>query len=255
MRILTVFAHPDDESFGPAGALAKYVQLGAELAGVWFTRGEAGETYLDPSPTPAELAVLRTDDLQEAARIIGYGAVDILDYPDGGLAGVPEEELEGVVRQAIDRHRPDLILTFGPGGISGHPDHITLSRVTTKAFRRSLDQGQGVKALYYDAVPSDRAPELDLSALPDGNPNTFIDASEMRAAHLAALAAHARHMADAREFLDQLEGHLSTYFRAYPPLPDGARITEFSTADEIEPGLNNSASEGRTCSPGDHRPA
>ncbi len=244
MRILTVFAHPDDESFGPAGALAKYVQLGAELAGIWFTRGEAGETYLDPPPTPAELAVLRTNDLQEAARIIGYGAVEVLDYPDSGLSGVPEEELEGMVRQAIARHRPEMILTFGPGGISGHPDHITLSRVTTQAFHRANEDEFGVRALFYEAVPSDREMEFDLSALPDGNPNTFIDASEMRAVHLAALAAHARHMADAREFLHQLEhdpGRLSTFFRAYPPLPNGARITKFSTVDGIEPRLNNAA--------------
>jgi LmbE family N-acetylglucosaminyl deacetylase len=102
----------------------------------------------------------------------------------------------------------------------------------------------GVEALYYTAVPAEAVEELNLAEFPDGNPNTFIDASEMRAAHLAALAAHARHMADAREFLHRVEhdpGRLSTFFRAYPPLPNGGRITKFSTVDGIEPRLNNAA--------------
>lgn len=230
MHILTVFAHPDDESFGPAGALAKYAAAGHRLSGLWLTRGEGGEATHQPPPAPEELAVLRARDLREAAGIIGYGEVDLRAFPDGGLADLPAGQLEQIVAETVRRLRPDVMLTFGPGGISGHTDHIALSTATTAVFHNARADRMGLNELYYSAVREEIARERNLEGLPDGNPNTFVDVAEFVALHKAALACHARHVADARELLDKLAREprtVATFYRAWPPVADGRRISGF----------------------------
>jgi len=236
MRILTIYAHPDDESFGPAGALARYASTGAWLGGLWLTRGEHGESVLDPAPTPDELAEIRDRDLRDATAIIGYAEVDLQSLPDGGLAGLKTGDLERIVAEAIKRTQPEVVLTFGPGGISGHVDHIALSEATTKAFHAARGTGRSARELYYSAVSAEVARERELEGVPDGNPNTFIDVADHVQTHRAALACHARHMADAREMLariDQQPRVVAPFFRAWPPVPDGHRISGFLDADVL----------------------
>ncbi len=226
--ILTVYAHPDDESFGPAAVLAGSAREGAAIHGVWLTRGEGGETHLEPPPSPEELARLREEDVRLAAAAIGYAGVELLDYPDGGLAALPAGELEAVIFAAIERHRPQIVLTFGPAGITRHPDHLAVHRATTTAFDRTLAVGLGVRELYYDAVPAERAAQMAITTEPDGQPNTLIDIGETLPVKLAAMRAHARHMKDARERLAQLEREpqpFTTLFRARPPVPAGMMVT------------------------------
>ncbi|HEX5414287.1 MAG TPA: PIG-L family deacetylase, partial [Chloroflexota bacterium] len=103
LRILVVFAHPDDESFGPAALLAKYAREGAAVFGLFFTPGQFGQTDTLPKPSPAELGRLRTQDLIDATRIIGFQGVDVLDYLDGSLARVPIPRLEADVLTAFQR--------------------------------------------------------------------------------------------------------------------------------------------------------
>ncbi|MGH2560453.1 MAG: PIG-L deacetylase family protein [Thermomicrobiales bacterium] len=230
MRILTVFAHPDDESFGPAGLLARYASDGAWLSGLWLTKGEHGESILDPPPSPAELAVMRERDLRDATAMIGYAEVDLRSLPDGGLVDLAKRELERTIAETIARTRPEVVLTFGPGGISGHPDHVALSAATTDAFHAARVLKDGLSELYYSAVATEMARERDLEELPDGNPNTFIDVADQLQAHRDALACHARHMADAREMLARLEREprrVATLYRAWPPVPDGRRMSGF----------------------------
>ncbi len=227
-RVLTVYAHPDDESFGPAAALASYARAGATIYGVWATRGEEGETHLDSPPSREELARLREDDLREAGAAIGYAGVELLDFPDGGLAAVATEELEAVVFRAIERHCPEIVLTFGPAGITRHPDHVAVHRATTVAFDRARATGLGVRELYFDAVLSERAGEMDLASEPDGQPNTLIDTAATFPVMMAAMRAHARHMKDARERLVQLERDpeaITTLYRAWPPVPTDTIVT------------------------------
>ncbi len=227
-RVLTVYAHPDDESFGPAAALASYGRAGAMISGVWATRGEEGETHLDPPPSREELARLREDDLREAAAVIGYARVELLNFPDGGLAAVAIEELEAVVFRAITRHRPEIVLTFGPAGITRHPDHLAVHRATTAAFDRARVTGLGVRELYFDAVLPEHAVEMDLASEPDGQPNTLIDTAETFPVMMAAMRVHARHMKDARERLVQLEREpeaFTTLHRAWPPVPADTIVT------------------------------
>jgi LmbE family N-acetylglucosaminyl deacetylase len=230
MRILVVYAHPDDESFGPAAVLAKYAREGAKVYGLIATRGEHGSTDLQPRPSPRELARLRERDLREAAAIIGFTRLDILSYEDGTLEAVPMKELEEHILDAIRRYHPRVVLTFGPGGITRHPDHLAIHRAAVAAFCRALAEGLGVRELYYDAVPPERAREMGLEGVPDGQPNTFIDVSETLPVKIAALRLHGRHIVDAREMAERLEREpqtVATLYRAWPVVKPGERLTGF----------------------------
>src|SRR6185437_3475934 len=204
-RILTVYPHPDDESFGPAAILAKYARRGAVIHGIFATRGERGEPIEGLDLTPVELGIQRESDLRDATAAIGYTGIEVLGYDDGTLEDVPEGQLQAWVLGAIHRYRPDVIITFGAGGITRHPDHQIISRATTAAFRHALAEGLRLMELYYDALRPQRAQQLEIADLPDGQPNTWIDVSSTAAIKIEALRCHARHIKDAQQRAEQLE--------------------------------------------------
>ena len=158
MRVLTVYAHPDDESFGPASVLARWAREGAEIHGVWFTRGEHGASIEHPPPDTAELARIRERNVREAAALIGYRSVSILDYEDGSLDGV--RNLHLLVLGYIREHEPEVVMTFGPAGITRHRDHLAVHRATFSKFVRAQASGIPVRELYYGAVTNEHAHKL-----------------------------------------------------------------------------------------------
>lgn len=230
LRILVVYAHPDDESFGPAAILAKYARAGARIYGLFATAGERGHTDLQPPPTPARLARLRQHDLREAAATIGFTDLEVLSYKDGSLAQVSPQEIEERILAMIQRTRPDVLITFGPAGITRHPDHLAIHRTASAAFYAARVEGLGVKELYYDAVPAAQARELQLEGLPCGEPNTWIDVADTIQIKIEALRLHGRHIVDAREMAERLERErptLATLYREWPEVPPGQRVTGF----------------------------
>lgn len=144
--LLAVFAHPDDESFAVGGALAKYAAEGVEVVIVSATRGETGIRGVDA----AEAAAIRGAELRRAAAELGVSRVRFLGYLDGGLADVDPNEAVSRLIRLLRELRPDVVVTFGPGGISGHPDHVTVSRWVTAAFD-ALDGAGSPQKLYYVA--------------------------------------------------------------------------------------------------------
>ena len=134
-NVLVVFAHPDDESYGPGATLAGLAQRGARLTLLTFTRGEHSTLGAADVSGPEELGAVRERELQKAAVQLGIAEVRQHRYPDGGLRDVPPEELAGLIRQALDELRPALVVTFGRRGISGHPDHIVASERAVAATR------------------------------------------------------------------------------------------------------------------------
>jgi LmbE family N-acetylglucosaminyl deacetylase len=219
MRVLTVYAHPDDESFGPAAVLAKLVHAGAHLHGLWLTRGEHGQAVADPPPP--DLASLRAEALHAAADLIGYTDVALLAFEDGTLAEHPE--IEQIVLSHVERVRPDAIFTFGPAGITRHADHIAVHHAALAAFHARGDHG----AIYYDAVGGEFAQHMGIADEPDGQPNTFIDVTEFQHIKEQALAIHARHVADAVERLARLRREpmpIETLYRDFPPVGPGDQV-------------------------------
>jgi LmbE family N-acetylglucosaminyl deacetylase len=143
--ILGVWAHPDDEAYLSGGVMALAGDAGSRVVCVTATRGEHGTTDKQRWP-PDRLAKERTAELARCLEVVGVSEHHWLDYPDGGCAHVPVPEAVGRLTALIGQVRPDTVLTFGPDGITGHPDHQTVSAWTTAAFSEA--QLPGARLLY-----------------------------------------------------------------------------------------------------------
>lgn len=125
-----VFAHPDDESRICGGTLALHALRGWTVALYCATRGEAG----DVSMAPADVAALRERELEAACRTLGISQLHLGRLPDGGMPEVdPGPVIDDVVR-FLRLVRPEVVVTFGPDGRDGHPDHVTIGRIAAEAF-------------------------------------------------------------------------------------------------------------------------
>ncbi len=148
-RLLCVLAHPDDESLGFGGTLAKYAQEGVETYVVTATRGERGRYGDEPvSPGPEVVGRARERELRDAAMELGVREVIFLDYHDGDVDRVPAAEAAEKIAMHIRRIKPDIVLTFAPDGAYGHPDHIAISQFAGAAIVAAADTHR-VSKLYY----------------------------------------------------------------------------------------------------------
>ncbi len=164
---MAVLAHPDDESLGCGGTLAKYASEGVACALVTATRGQAGRFRGLPQshaehPGAARLGGIREGELRAAAATLGVPDLTLLDYHDQQLDRAEPAEVIGAIAAQIRRFRPDVVLTFGADGAYGHPDHIAISQFTTAAIVEAAQpsrRGDGghpahaVAKLYYIAWP------------------------------------------------------------------------------------------------------
>ncbi|MBC8336924.1 MAG: PIG-L family deacetylase [Anaerolineales bacterium] len=149
--VLSVLAHPDDESFGMGGTLALYAERGAEVHLVCATRGEVGEMDEKYMQGFDSIAARRESELRCAAGILDLTGVHFLDYRDSGMPGSVDNEhpralfaqpLEEVAENIVCYIRdlkPDVVLTFDPIGGYRHPDHIAIHDATVMAFERADD--------------------------------------------------------------------------------------------------------------------
>ena len=177
LRLLACFAHPDDEAFPVGGALAAHAARGVTVRLVTATLGEEGEIRQPGLATPESLGEVRRGELVRSAKTLGIAEVVVLDYRDSGMAGspsnqhpqayinVPDETVVERLVEQIRNFRPQVVLTFEPGGLYGHPDHIAVSRHATEAFRRAGQASQfphqltgslephSPERLYYSARP------------------------------------------------------------------------------------------------------
>jgi len=152
LRLMCVLAHPDDESLGTGGTLAKYAAEGVETYVLTATRGERGR-YLEgvDRPSPEVVGATREAELQAAVKELGVHEYTLLTYPDGGLDAVDPARVQRVLVEHLHRIRPQVVITFGPEGAYGHPDHIAISQLATAAVVRATEEGYAVSKLYYVA--------------------------------------------------------------------------------------------------------
>jgi LmbE family N-acetylglucosaminyl deacetylase len=147
-RLLGLFAHPDDEVFCVGGTLARCAEGGAGTAVVSLTRGERGQIRDAAVATRRTLGDVRAAELARAGLALGVGRVECLDLGDGSLADRPLEEVADTVRVILDRYAPDTVVTFGPDGGTGHPDHVTSCLATQEALRTMRDPPRLVHARF-----------------------------------------------------------------------------------------------------------
>jgi LmbE family N-acetylglucosaminyl deacetylase len=147
--VLGVWAHPDDEAYLSAGTMAALRDAGHHVVVATATYGESGK----PEPerwAPAELAAVRRDELRASLALVGVGEHRWLGFADGACADVPLCDGQAAVAQLIADVAPDTILTFGPDGMTGHPDHRAVSAWATAAWQVA---GARTRLLYATLTP------------------------------------------------------------------------------------------------------
>lgn len=156
-KLMAILAHPDDESLGTGGILAKYSAEGVETYLVTATRGQRGWFGSpDDYPGPQALGRIRQGELYAAAETLGLRHISLLDYMDGELDQAdPQQVIAELVKQ-LRIFRPQVVVTFDPNGYYGHPDHIAISQFTSAAVVAAADP-------HYDrpaALPHHRVAKL-----------------------------------------------------------------------------------------------
>jgi N-acetyl-1-D-myo-inositol-2-amino-2-deoxy-alpha-D-glucopyranoside deacetylase len=187
-QMMTIFAHPDDETFGIAGTMSRATASGHQVTVVCATRGEAGE-IADPSlATPETLGQVREKELRNAMAAVGVTDVVFLDYIDGHLSEADHDEVVGRIVAQIRRVKPDVAITFAPNGVYGHRDHIAIHYFALDAIAAAADPlaypelgaPHRVRKIYYSGVPRemllamrDRMKQEGKDFIPGGNEATI----------------------------------------------------------------------------------
>jgi len=175
--LLAVLAHPDDETFGPGGTLARYAAQGVDVHYACATRGEAGTVDAELMRGFATTGDLRWSELEAAVKILSLTGVHWLGYRDSGMPGAEDNRhpdalaqadhdvLVGKIVAVIRALRPQVVITFDSCGGYGHPDHVSIHYATQKAFALADDASQypeqiaqglspfAPSKLYYTAFP------------------------------------------------------------------------------------------------------
>jgi LmbE family N-acetylglucosaminyl deacetylase len=280
-RLMACLAHPDDECFSMAGILASSTAQGVAVELICATRGEAGDIRMPGSATPETLGDVRHQELRASCNVLGIAEPIMLGYRDSGWGDDPAQRHPQAFVNALDRDvvqqlvaefrrfRPHVILTFEPGGLSGHKDHIAMSKHATfayqvagdpHAFPEQLQDGLAAWApqrLLYVARPQgsrlERArrlreagvnvplppPETWSQGVPLEQIHLTLDVSEQLPTKLASLRCHRTQASPEMDPIDWSQGSLAEMYsteyliQADPPVPEGATIDP-----DIFAGLN-----------------
>lgn len=199
--LAAVLAHPDDESRIIGGTLALHASRGDRVALYCATRGEAGDAKLSRE----RVAMLRERELEEASRVLRLTTLRLGHFPDGGVAAADTEALIEEIVAFVRAERPQVVITFGPDGRTGHPDHVAVGASAELAFARAGDArfhpehlAQGLRPwqparLYHTAVADSVASRIDWRhpSFPDEDLVAVDVSSALDRKRRAAVEAHA----------------------------------------------------------------
>ncbi|OXM85966.1 PIG-L deacetylase family protein [Paenibacillus rigui] len=152
---LFVFAHPDDESFAAGGTMAKARHSGHEVYLICATSGCKGKSGAFQFDCREQLARHREEELKAACAFLGVTNIVLYRHPDGALHEQGLDSLAEQIKESILAIQPDIIVTFPPDGVTGHLDHIAISKATELAVTRSEGKypSGGLPAFYYNSIP------------------------------------------------------------------------------------------------------
>lgn len=247
--ILWILAHPDDEAFNGAGTMAWATDRGYRTALVCATRGEVGEIRDPALATPATLGAVREQELRDAMSRVGLAELRILGYRDSGMENTADNDNPRALIQqppeAILTHlvghirdlRPRTVVTFGPEGIYGHPDHVLTGKLAARAVELADDpawlplmyEPWRVASLYFASAPRELMQELD--AHPD---KPLGDISEASRRNLGTPTRDITHWLDITPWLDVKRDALAAHRTQLDPdtMPTPADDSPFGLAWE-----------------------
>jgi N-acetylglucosamine malate deacetylase 2 len=197
MKILFVFAHPDDETI-VAGGTCVLLSKGHDVVLFCATKGEAGLVGNPAVTTQEKLGSVRQKELERAAKILGISKITFLGFIDGTLEN-HKTQITNAVFKNIKKEKPDVVITFNnQGGWSAHPDHKAISECATQAFQKYAKTEKKKLKLYHSAIPEGEVKRVmpyvysfgKIKATPDECVTTIVDVSKSLKTKLEALAEH-----------------------------------------------------------------
>lgn len=156
MKILYVFPHPDDETFGPGPAIHAQARRGHEVHLLTLTRGEATKVRHKLGYDKAKMGAVRTLEMEKMARVLKLTGMRILDLPDSGLGDLEDDVIAAAVRKGIELVKPDVVVTYPEHGVSGFPDHLVTHRIVRDVFEELQSSGSPhpKRLAYFTLCPS-----------------------------------------------------------------------------------------------------
>lgn len=203
--VVAVFAHPDDEAFGPGGTLAKFAKT-HDVYIICATCGERGQNSL--SKAHKKLSDIRIKELLSSAEILGVKKVFFLNYKDGSLSNNIYHELASKIEEKLLELAPSTIITFEERGVSGHIDHITISFVTTFVAKK-LKQSSKLYYYYFTQEISGPMEKDYFIYFPKGHKaskaDMKVDIKDVWDTKIKAMKAHKSQIHDANRLIGILE--------------------------------------------------
>jgi LmbE family N-acetylglucosaminyl deacetylase len=221
--LLAVFAHPDDETSAAAGTLMHYARAGVDVYVVTATRGERGDLGTgDLTIARPDLPAVREAELRAVLALYGAHPPILLDYRDQELSTADFATLTHDVWRVMVAVQPEVVITFGPSGISGHEDHTTIHRAATTAFHRYRPTVVVPPRLYYVAIPPEVAAQFAFRVHPSElTLSVCLDIAAVKPLKLQGLRLY-RSQRDAQELAVLFTSEQFNYewfYQAYPVLP------------------------------------
>lgn len=136
MKVLYIFPHPDDESFGPAPAMVKQRRDGHEVYLLTLTKGGATKQREKFGYTVSEMGEVRFEEMKNVAKVLNLSGMEVLDLPDSGMKEMYPEEIEKVIEEHIEKIKPDVVVTYAVHGISGFHDHLVTHAAVKSVYCR-----------------------------------------------------------------------------------------------------------------------
>lgn len=166
MKFLYIFPHPDDESFGPAGAMYTQLRQGHEVHLLTLTRGEATKQRHKLGVSLEEMGEIRYKEMLEVEKTLGLSSMTVLNLPDNQLKEMDPREIETVVEQHIRKIQPDILVSYPVHGISGFHDHLVMHAVAKRVYLQMKEEGHDyLKRLAFFTIPDNGDPQFKK---PDG---------------------------------------------------------------------------------------
>lgn len=154
MRMLYVFPHPDDESFGPVTAMHHQLQRGDEVFLLTLTKGGATKKRFDLGLSVDEMGEVRYKEMLEVEKTVGLNGMTVLDMADSGLSEMDPREIAAAIQKEIERLKPEIVVTYAVHGISGFHDHLVCHAVVKRLFLDMKDEGAGyLRRLAFFTIP------------------------------------------------------------------------------------------------------
>lgn len=245
IRLVCVFAHPDDDVFTIGGSLALHAD-DVEPTLVFCTSGENGPIWVDGIATRETLGEVREREQTAAMRALGVAArSEFLRHRDGGLSEVPRADLLGQISGVLREVRPHIVVTFGPDGLTSHPDHIRAGEATRDAFEELVpDANDGsFQRLLQVAMPASAVERfngqfpragagpagslLNLASVPDERIGAAVDTRPVTDRKRRAVAAHRTQIGELEMIPEEarwLFFDTEWFVRAWPPHEEGEPV-------------------------------